>query len=109
LPVKPLYVIIPAMEGPEQRKRDPKQTVNNLTLAVVAGQVGCLTLIIVLIAVLGGLWLDNQFQTRPVITILLVVVSVPISLFVMFAVVRAAVARIKPGSPGQRDPQKGGE
>lgn len=67
----------------------------NVTLAVVAGQVGCLTLLIVLAAVLGGLWLDQYFQTKPVLTIALLVVSIPISLVVMLGVVRSATRKIK--------------
>ncbi len=78
-----------------QGKPERKQSVVNLTLAVVAGQVGFLTLAIVLGAVLGGLWLDNHFGTRPIITLLLVVISIPVSVLVMLAVVRSAVARIK--------------
>ncbi|MEJ5201851.1 MAG: AtpZ/AtpI family protein, partial [Anaerolineales bacterium] len=52
-------------------------------------------LVIVLGAVLGGLWLDDHFGTRPVITLLLVVLSMPVSVLVMLAVVRSAVSRIK--------------
>ncbi|MEA4908069.1 MAG: AtpZ/AtpI family protein [Chloroflexi bacterium] len=82
-------------------KTDPKTYLKNMTLAVVAGQVGCLTLVIVLAAVLAGLWLDSQFQTRPIMTFVLVIASVPISILVMLAVVRSAVARLKiqPGDP----------
>jgi len=61
----------------------------------VAGQVGCLTLVILLLAVFLGLWLDNQYGTKPTFTIGLLLVSIPVSLLVMFAVVRAAVQRIK--------------
>lgn len=74
---------------------DRKQRLVNLTLVGVVGQVGCLTLVIILGAVLGGLWLDAQFQTRPVITIILVLASIPISLALMFLVVRAATSKIK--------------
>ncbi len=78
-----------------QGEPERKQSFINLTLAIVAGQVGFLTLVIVLGAVLGGLWLDSRFGTRPVITLLLVVISIPVSVLVMLAVVRSAVSRIK--------------
>ncbi|NPV75837.1 MAG: AtpZ/AtpI family protein [Anaerolineae bacterium] len=81
----------------EPEKPDRKTSVVNVTLAIVAGQVGFLTLVIVLAAVLGGLWLDNRFQTRPIITLILLIASIPISVFSMLAVVRGAVARIKAG------------
>ena len=74
---------------------DKKRRWLNLTLAGIAGQVGCLTLVIVLAAVFGGLWLDARFQTRPMITLILVIASIPISLVLMFLVVRGATAKIK--------------
>ncbi len=79
-----------------------KQRTFNLTLAAIIGQVGFLTLIIVLVAVFGGLWLDHLFQTKPMITILLVVGSIPISIYIMFAVVRAGVKRINPQDAGKK-------
>jgi F0F1-type ATP synthase assembly protein I len=74
------------------------QSAFNLTLAVVAGQVGCLTLVIVLVALFGGLWLDNLFGTRPWLTVILMVGSVPVTLVAMFWVVRKATSRMTPGS-----------
>jgi len=67
----------------------------NMTIAALVGQVGCLTLVIVLAAVLAGLWLDGRFGTRPWFTIGLVAVSIPISLVVMIVVARSAVKKIK--------------
>jgi len=87
------------ISGPAKPGR--KERILNLTLAVVAAQVGCLTLIIVLGAIFSGLWLDNRLQTRPVMTLVLVVVSVPISVFTMLGVVRATVKRMKTGSSGK--------
>ena len=80
----------------EQPSKNRGQTAFNLTLAAVAGQVGCLTLIIVLAALFGGLWLDNRYQTgNNVYTIGLMVASVPVTLVLMFWVVRKATSRIK--------------
>lgn len=97
-------VPVPAQSGDERELLSGRQRIWNLTLAVVAGQVGCLTLVIVVLAVLSGMWLDNQFNTRPIITIILLVISVPISLAVMFAVVRGAVKRIKVERNGESKP-----
>jgi len=92
------------------KRPDRKRYAANITLALVAAQVGCLTLVIVLLAVFGGLWLDNAFQTRPIITIVLVILSVPVSVLVMLAVVRKAVGHIqaqtgsqKPGHAAQEE------
>ncbi len=79
----------------QPEKPDRKRQVINLTLAGVAAQVGCLTLIIVLGAVFIGLWLDRIFESRPWFTIGLVVVSIPISVIMMVIVARLAVSKIK--------------
>ena len=69
-----------------------------MTLAVLAGQVGCLTLLIVLIALFAGLWLDARFDTKPMYTLVLILASIPISVGVMLIVARAAISKIKAGS-----------
>ena len=79
----------------------------NLTLAAMVGQVGCLTSVIVLAALFGGLWLDSRFSTKPMITIVLIVISVPITLFAMIWVVKKATSRIKTG--GEQNPQPSNE
>ncbi len=88
------------MSVQDPKGRDRKQYWINLTLAIVAGQVGCLTLVIIMAAVLAGLWLDNTYGTKPTFTIGLLLASIPVSLVIMFFVVRAAVAKIKTGPPG---------
>jgi len=91
------------MMGPDNGK-SRKQQVINLTIAGIVAQVGCLTLLIVLLAVLAGLWLDVRLGTRPWLTILLLVISVPVSLVAMLAVVRAGTAKIKPIPPKATKP-----
>ena len=78
----------------DQVKEKKLQRTYNLTLAAVTGQVGCLTLIIILAALFGGLWLDNRFDTRPMFTIGLVIASVPVTLFLMIWVAKKATAKI---------------
>ncbi len=92
-------------------KTDQKQRLVNLTLAGVAGSSGCITLVIVLAALLIGLMLDNRFDTRPIMTIVLVIVSIPISLAAMLIVVRLATSKIKAGliPPKQGAPHQPGE
>jgi len=67
----------------------------NTLLIVMIGQVGCLTLIIILASVFAGLWLDNMFGTKPVITLVLLFAGIPISVFVMLFVARRTLARMK--------------
>lgn len=78
----------------EPNKTKPARYAYNLTLAAVAGQVGCITVVIIALALLAGLWLDNQFGTRPLFLVGLLLASVPVTLITMFWVVRQATSRI---------------
>ena len=80
-------------------QNDRKQYWLNLTLAGAAGQVGCVTLVIIVLAVLGGLWLDARFDTRPIFTLVLLVLSIPISLAAMLYIVRLVTSKIKASPP----------
>ncbi|MBP7227723.1 MAG: AtpZ/AtpI family protein [Longilinea sp.] len=86
------------MSAPTPPSLSNRQKVFNLALAALAGQVGCLTLLIVALAVGGGLWLDQRFGSKPVFTLGLVVISIPVSLAVMFFVARTTISRIRSGS-----------
>ena len=66
--------------------KNKKATLLALFLVLVA---------VVITAVFIGLWADKQFNTSPVITIILLIISVPVSLVTMFAVVQSAVRRIR--------------
>ena len=79
----------------EKTSPDKSQYAFNITLAAVAGQVGCLTILIVFVALFGGLWLDNNFDTKPMFTVGLMVISVPITLVLMFWVVRRATRHMR--------------
>jgi len=92
---------------PKQPERSRSRYAINMTLAAVAGQVGCLTLVIVLAALFGGLWLDMRFGTKPMITVVLMVASVPVTLAGMFWIVRMAVSRINSASPANSTPREG--
>ena len=67
----------------------------NTLLIVMIGQVGCVTLIIILASVFAGLWLDNTFGTKPVFTLVLLFAGIPISVLVMLVVARRTLARLK--------------
>ena len=71
------------------------RSILNTLLVVMIGQVGCLTLIIILASVFGGLWLDKTFGTKPVFTLILLFAGVPVSVFVMLVVARRTRARLK--------------
>jgi len=67
----------------------------NTLLIVLIGQVGCLTLVVILASVFGGLWLDNMFDTKPVFTLVLLFAGIPVSVFVMLFVARRTLTRLK--------------
>lgn len=89
------------MKLPKDSQDQKKQSLTNMTIAVLAGQVGVLTLVIVLGAVFGGLALDKAFDTKPWITIGLLVVSLPVSLFLMIFIARRAVRKLKISENGK--------
>jgi F0F1-type ATP synthase assembly protein I len=63
-------------------------------LIVLVGQVGCLTLVIVLASVLAGRWLDANFHTKPLFTLGLLLAGIPISVLAMLVVARRTLARL---------------
>lgn len=75
----------------------------NTLLVVMIGQVGCLTLVIILASVFGGLWLDNYFGTKPVFTLALLFAGIPISVIVMLIVARRTLARLKEKADKETD------
>jgi len=77
-----------------QSDENRRNMVNTL-LIVVIGQVGCLTLAVILASVFGGLWLDNTFGTKPVFTLVLLFAGIPLSVILMLYVSRKALARLK--------------
>ena len=70
-------------------------------MAAMAAQSGCLTLVLVVGSLLVGLWLDAQFGQRGPFTIGLLLLSIPLSLFLMVRVALGAIQRIQP--PPRRD------
>ena len=97
----------------EPRNNKRSQYAINLTMAVIAGQVGFLVVLVVILALVGGLWLDREFGTKPLFTILLIVAAGPVSLYLVYKVTTTAVSKIKPvlpASPGKAiiDNEEGG-
>lgn len=66
-----------------------------IAVAGLLGQIGCITLILIAAALAGGLWLDTQFNTRPLFTIILLLGTVPITLYLMVRMVLGGMARLQ--------------
>ncbi len=67
----------------------------NTLLIVLVGQMGCLTLIVIALSVGVGLWLDSVFNTKPVITLVLLLAGIPVSVLLMLYVGRKSLERFK--------------
>jgi uncharacterized membrane protein YedE/YeeE len=74
-----------------------------MAVAGLLGQIGCLTVLVVLAALGAGLWLDGRLQTKPIFTLGLLLGSVPVSLYLMVRILLAGMARIQ-GEGGAKTP-----
>ena len=66
----------------------------------VLAQIGVLTVVVVVVALFGGLWLDRLLNTRPLFTVVLLLGSFPLSLYIIYRVALGSVAPTKPATPG---------
>lgn len=73
-----------------------KQYAKNLVIAAVVSQVGCLTIVVVVGALLMGLWVDAQLGTRPWGTVVMLLLSVPVTLILMFWIVGRLTRGLRP-------------
>ncbi|MGH2605858.1 MAG: AtpZ/AtpI family protein [Anaerolineales bacterium] len=96
-------IVIPFSNGAPGKSPGgvPSEATYGLAVAGLLGQVGCLTVAIVLGALGTGLWLDAQLGSRPLFTIGLILASVPLTLVLMFRIVLAGARRLRSKSaPG---------
>ena len=78
-----------------QTKQTNRQNMVYTLLVVMIGQVGCLTIVVILASVFGGVWLDNYFGTKPVFTLVLLFAGIPLSVFLMMFTARKTLARLR--------------
>ncbi len=83
------------MNSPQTGNTNRNQRTINVLIAVLVAQVGCITLAIILAALFGGLWLDNQMGTKPTYTIVLLLVSIPVSVVLMLVVARKTLSKMR--------------
>lgn len=100
--------------GPSKDKKSPSPWTAALNPKVleVGATVGFVTIFIVLISVIGGLWLDKILGTRPLLTVSLVLASAPVSLILTFWLANRAVRDLRPYPPvkkGEGPPAKEGD
>jgi F0F1-type ATP synthase assembly protein I len=68
----------------------------------VIAQVGLLSLAVIVGAVFGGVFLDRVLDTRPLFTILLLLVSFPTLLYIIYRVALSAVAQLHRNQPARK-------
>lgn len=64
----------------------------------VIGQIGALTVGVIVVALIAGLWLDKTFSTRPLFTLLLMLASFPVTYYVIYRIALNAVSKIQPAA-----------
>lgn len=85
-------------------KNNPRRYAANLALVGAASLAGFITVAIILVALFGGLWLDNYFATESHLWLMvLLCVSVPLTLVAMLWVVRFTTSRIQPAETPKKD------
>jgi hypothetical protein len=74
--------------------KPPTSRIKNLTLAGISALTGCVALLVILVALFLGLWLDQRLGQRGPATILVLILSVPVSLYLMTRLALGLVRRI---------------
>ena len=83
-----------------KRNNNPLSTYG--LVAGVVGQVGCLVLLVILGTILLGLALDEAFGTRPTFIFVMLLVSVPMNLAVLFYYTRHKARQLQ-GTARQKE------
>jgi F0F1-type ATP synthase assembly protein I len=77
-----------------------------MTVIWVAG----LTLIIIFVALFAGILLDRLLNSKPLLTIVLTIASIPVTIYATFRVVKSASSRIQPAAKKEKteeEPHRG--
>jgi F0F1-type ATP synthase assembly protein I len=82
-----------------QSKDDRQQVVFGVVLATTVAQIGCVTVFIILGALALGLVLDSQLGTKPLFTLLLVLASIPLSLYILVRIALSTAAQVASPPP----------
>lgn len=71
----------------------------NIAYAAIAGQSGCLSLLVIVGALFLGLWLDSRLGLRGPFTIGILLASIPLSLFIMVRIALASTQQLQGTQP----------
>ena len=89
------------MSQPSEPTKEPRnaQMMRNMGLYSVGVQVGCVTIFIVFLGLAIGLGLDSLLNTKPVFTLILILGSAPVALFITFKLAMRAVRNMNTQAP----------
>jgi hypothetical protein len=78
----------------------PPSRTRNLGITGITALTGCVSLVVIFVALLIGLTIDQIIGRRGLATICLLVLSVPLSLYLMIQLALYLVKQIPPPTPG---------
>jgi len=79
------------MEKPPVKQVDEKSY--QKVVLLVTGQVGCATVVIISVALALGLFLDRRFDTKPTLTLVTMLLSIPVSIGTTLWILRSVLSR----------------
>jgi F0F1-type ATP synthase assembly protein I len=94
------------MNQPGRKQQDEFRAAVTMTVVWVAG----LTLIVIFLGLFAGILLDKFLNTKPLFTVILIIASIPLTIFATFRVVKAASSRIQPAAKkenSEEEPHRG--
>ena len=84
-----------AMSQSGNNEHQPLKSIStSMPVIALGGQIGCITLVLVLVAAFGGIWLDNILGTKPLLTIILVLGAAPLSLYLTYMMAVRAINKV---------------
>jgi len=92
-------------QPPQKPDLKPTFAPFNMSVLTLGGQVGCSTLVIVLVAVFGGIWLDRVLDTKPIFTIMFILGSAPLALVLTYWMAMRSIQKMNIASPGDKGTQ----
>ena len=84
-------------------RRSSPNVVRSAALGIVAGQAGCGVVVLVVVGLAAGIWLDAQLGTRPALTIALMLLSIPVSLLYMVSSVLSTARALQKAAPPEEE------
>jgi ABC-type transport system involved in cytochrome c biogenesis permease subunit len=80
------------MNRPEDKNQNAFKSAVTITVIGVAA----ITFIVIFLALFAGRWIDGLLSTKPIFTIGLVIISIPVTIVLMLRLVKVATSRLKP-------------